>query len=94
MTDWEGMWSRDGGLQPGQKFDANRPLPFLTKVFEKKLIPQGLGLIPGCGRGYAVGAFASQGNKVVGLELSKTAAEVMKLLQKLNNRCRSSIWHR
>ena len=87
MTDWEGLWSRDGGLQPGQKFDATQPLPFLTKVFEKKLIPQGFGLVPGCGRGYAVGAFASQGNKVVGLELSKTAADAARTY--LNNNCSS-----
>ena len=75
MTDWEEMWNRNGGLKPGQAFDASQPLPFLAKIFEKNLVPQGSCFIPGCGRGYAVEAFASQGRKVVGLELSKTAAE-------------------
>ena len=73
--DWEGMWSRNGGLKPGQAFDASQPLPFLDKFFEKKIIPKGLGFIPGCGRGYEVGSFASQGYQIVGLEISKTAAD-------------------
>ena len=55
IMDWEGMWSRNGGLKPGQAFDASQPLPFLDKLFEKNIIPKELGFIPGCGRGYEVG---------------------------------------
>ena len=75
---WEGMWSKDGGLKQGQAFDASGPLPFIDKLFEHKLVPEGQGLVPGCGRGYAVQAFARDGRHVIGLDISKTATAAAK----------------
>ena len=84
MAGWEDMWSRNGGLKPGQAFDASEPLPFITTLFEKNLVPKGSGIIPGCGRGYAVSAFAREGRSILGMDISETA--VKEAQHYLNNR--------
>lgn len=60
-------------------FDAKVPLPFIAKLFEKDhLVPNGSGLVPGCGRGYAVQAFARGDRHVTGLDLAPTATAAAK----------------
>ena len=72
------MWSANGGLKPGQAFDATKPLPFLAKVFEMGMVPKGRGIVPGCGRGYAVRALSKGGRSVLGVDVSKTACHAAK----------------
>jgi hypothetical protein len=71
--DWEGMWSAGGGLQPGQAFDATRCEPSFQALIDAGGLPTGRALVPGCGRGYAVAALASEDRAVTGLEISDTA---------------------
>ena len=71
--DWEGMWSAGGGLQPGQAFDATRCEPSFQALIDAGGLPTGRALVPGCGRGYAVAALASEDRAVTGLEISETA---------------------
>lgn len=73
---WELMWNQ--GLKPGQAFDKFIPSPILQKYNNENKIPDGLALVPGCGRGYDVTYLASKDRKVVGLELSSTAVEAAK----------------
>lgn len=75
---WEDMWTRDGGLKPGTQWDANRPLPFIETLFEKGLIPKGRGLVPGCGRAYAVKALARDGRHVTGVDIAPSAVAAAK----------------
>ena len=53
MAGWETMWSANGGLQPGQFFDALKPLPALVSLLQRNALSSFLGtnvLVPGCGR--------------------------------------------
>ena len=84
------MWSRDGGLNQGQAFDASGPLPFITYLFDNNLVPKGSGIIPGCGRGYAVKAFSRDGRNILGLEISNTAANAAKEYLSTVPQCQSS----
>ncbi|KAL4418915.1 hypothetical protein ABPG77_003705 [Micractinium sp. CCAP 211/92] len=75
---WEDMWTADGGLKPGQRFDATQSPPVLSR----ELANGGLSaaearvLIPGCGRGYDVETFVRAGaSSVAGLELAPTAQQ-------------------
>ena len=90
MSGWEEMWSRDGGLKQGQAFDASGPLPFITYLFDNNLVPKGSGIIPGCGRGYAVKAFSRDGRDILGLEISNTAANAAKEYLSAIPQCQSS----
>ena len=79
-TSWESMWSANGGLQPGQFFDAMKPLPALTSLLQSQqdtptFLPTTTALesarrpkvlVPGCGRGYAALEFGRYGYSVVG----------------------------
>ena len=67
------MWSAGGGLQPGQAFDATRCEPSFQALIDAGGLPTGRALVPGCGRGYAVAALASEDRAVTGLEISETA---------------------
>jgi len=72
---WENMWRT---LEPGQKFDASIPAPILNNIVTNDhwVRPNSRVLIPGCGRGYAVQAFASTGKcKCYGLEIAPTAVQ-------------------
>ena len=84
------MWSRGGGLKQGQAFDASGPLPFITYLFDNDLVPKGSGIIPGCGRGYAVKAFSRDGRNILGLEISNTAANAAKEYLSTVPQCQSS----
>ena len=90
MSGWEEMWSRGGGLKQGQAFDASGPLPFITYLFDNDLVPKGSGIIPGCGRGYAVKAFSRDGRNILGLEISNTAANAAKEYLSTVPQCQSS----
>ena len=90
MSGWEEMWSRGGGLKQGQAFDASGPLPFITYLFDNNLVPKGSGIIPGCGRGYAVKAFSRDGRNILGLEISNTAANAAKEYLSTVPQCQSS----
>ena len=54
MAAWENMWSANGGLQPGQFFDALKPLPALVSLLQRNVESSFLDgtnvLVPGCGR--------------------------------------------
>ena len=55
MAGWESMWSANGGLQPGQFFDALKPLPALVSLLQRNTESSFLAtnanvLVPGCGR--------------------------------------------
>ncbi|CAK0788123.1 unnamed protein product [Prorocentrum cordatum] len=84
VAKWEAMWSRDGGLQPGQAFDASAVEPAfadLLRAADPPLPREGAGgarpraLVPGCGRGYAVAELARAGYEATGLELAPTAVQ-------------------
>ena len=70
-TDWESMWG--AGLNPGDAFDATRVEPAFESLIGTGTLPTGRACVPGCGRGYAVAALASDERHVTGLEVSKTA---------------------
>jgi len=76
------MWKRDGGLKPGQYFDAcksSRVLLDLIQEWKVKYGDQNEGmpdaLVPGCGRGYDVSEFAKIGFNALGLDISQTAVK-------------------
>lgn len=69
--DWESMWA--AGLNPGDAFDARRVEPAFENLIASGTLPQGKAFVPGCGRGYAVAALASDQRHVTGLEISTTA---------------------
>ena len=74
------MWSANGGLQPGQFFDALKPLPALVSLLQRNgessfLATNANVLVPGCGRGYAPIEFAKFGFNAVGLDISSTAVQ-------------------
>ena len=78
MAGWETIWSANGGLQPGQFFDALKPLPALVSLLQRNAESSFLGtnvLVPGCGRGYAPIEFAKFGFNAVGLDISPTAVQ-------------------
>lgn len=70
---WEQIWNE--GLKPGQGFDKLIHSPILQRYNNENKIPNGLALVPGCGRGYDVTYLASEERKVVGLELSSSAID-------------------
>jgi methyl halide transferase len=84
MSGWERMWSSNGGLKPGQAFDATKPLPFIATLFQKKMIPQGKGIVPGCGRGYAPRALSFGGRHCIGLDVAPSAVKAAKEYLKSN----------
>eukprot|EP00960_Hanusia_phi_P058974 764034-Hanusia_phi.AAC.4 len=92
MTGWEDMWKRDGGLKPGQYFDAcksSRVLLDLIQEWKVKYGDQNEGmpdaLVPGCGRGYDVSEFAKIGFNALGLDISQTAVKVLLCKYSLEN---------
>ncbi|EKX38003.1 hypothetical protein GUITHDRAFT_154789 [Guillardia theta CCMP2712] len=82
MTGWDDMWKRDGGLKPGQYFDACKSSPVLLELIQEwkvKYADYSNGkpdaLVPGCGRGYDVCEFAKIGFNGLGLDISPTAVK-------------------
>jgi len=68
---WAADWA--AGINPGELFDAQMPLPALTKMVNEGSIPKGRALVPGCGRGYDVLLLAAPDRVTVGLDLSDIA---------------------
>lgn len=73
---WEGLWSK--GLNPGELFDEGKASDVLKHWLGSEVgiasIKGKRAVVPGCGRGYDVAAFAQAGaSTVVGLELAPTA---------------------
>lgn len=85
---WEGLWTADGGLAPGTRFDRSGPSPALVDALERRaVLPGRLGggdggaplraLVPGCGRGYDVVLLGKSGlftGGVTGLDVAPTGA--------------------
>ena len=63
---WEGIWTENGGLQPGQRFDIGRSHPRLVALLPQ--LPHGRALVPGCGRGYDVATLAMVCQSVTGID--------------------------
>jgi len=82
--DWEAAWS--AGLSKGMRWDIGKCEPeleyelglgekgTLAPLFRAPLTEK-RGLVPGCGRGYAVAAMAKAGIKAIGLDLSPSAVK-------------------
>ena len=78
---WERLWSN--GVSPGDYWDKKIPLPFLNYILNNpdndNNIPllNGMGIIPGFGRGYAIEALAKDDiRKIIGVDISKTAIKI------------------
>lgn len=74
QTAWEPMWSR--GVNPGEYFDREKPLPELINQVRTLKIPKGKrAMIPGCGRGYDIELLSRSGlfEQVIGIDISQTA---------------------
>ena len=72
-TSWEGMWSR--GLARGQAFDADRVEPALVALMERRALPTGRALVPGCGRGYSLVQLATAERSALGLDINAATVE-------------------
>eukprot|EP01025_Chloroclados_australasicus_P012309 TRINITY_DN1565_c2_g1_i1.p2 TRINITY_DN1565_c2_g1~~TRINITY_DN1565_c2_g1_i1.p2 ORF type:complete len:221 (-),score=24.48 TRINITY_DN1565_c2_g1_i1:252-914(-) len=75
---WERFWQR--GIAPGEIWDKTQISPALANLLNGKLdVRNKRVLVPGCGRGYDVIAFAQAGSsQAIGLEISKVAVEEAK----------------
>ncbi|OCL03439.1 S-adenosyl-L-methionine-dependent methyltransferase, partial [Glonium stellatum] len=77
---WNSLWVDN--FLPWDKFCASPALVDLLDDPDKSKFKSGhlkkKALVPGCGRGYDVYAFASHGYDTVGVEISETAAEEAK----------------
>lgn len=76
---WEPLWKN--GVGRGEYFDANYPLPYLTRYIQQLSLPKASkALIPGCGRGYDVELLSRSGlyDMVYGMDISDTATNVAK----------------
>lgn len=68
---WEGRW------QAGETYwDHGRAAPPFREFIERKELPTGKVLIPGCGSGHDVRALAEMGVEVTGMDIAPTALEV------------------
>jgi hypothetical protein len=73
---WNDIWDANGKqLQPGERFDVCGPHTMLVEAIERGDVPEGRACVPGCGRGYDVGALASAKRHVTGLEYTALGAE-------------------
>ena len=67
-------------------------VPLSDTLIELSVVPSGIGFIPGCGRGYAVGAFSREGRSILGIELSSTAVEAARKYLTENPPSKESSW--
>jgi hypothetical protein len=67
---WDELWKQN--VTP---WDAGMSSPALVDLVNRGVLPHGLALVPGCGRGYDVRTLASPTRFVIGLEISETAAQ-------------------
>ena len=78
MTDWESMWSRNGGLKPNTAFDIGGITPTLQKLADEGVIVAGKSYVPGCGRGWDVTLnrrSISPDHSCLGFDIAPTAVE-------------------
>ena len=77
MTDWESMWSRNGGLKPNTAFDIGGITPTLQKLADEGVIVAGKSYVPGCGRGWDVTFIAglSPDHSCLGFDIAPTAVD-------------------
>lgn len=69
---WESIWSE--GLKPGEVWDKMGPAKALVELLQSKAVQGKRILVPGCGRGYDLVAFAEAGAEYcLGLEISEHA---------------------
>ncbi|CAG8557751.1 135_t:CDS:2 [Paraglomus brasilianum] len=75
---WDNLWQR--GVTPWDKGDIS---PALRELIEEKQfsLPEGRGLVPGCGKGYDVVYLANEKLHMTGMDLSATAIEHCKAKQ-------------
>lgn len=73
QTHWEAQW-RDG-IKPSSRWDIGQASPQLQQLLRSgDLAVKGKrAVVPGCGRGYDVAAFAQAGADATGLDISTTA---------------------
>jgi SAM-dependent methyltransferase len=69
-ADWENMWA--AGIAPNQAFDMGRVHPYLARALAEGRVPTGRALVPGCGRGYDVGALSARDRFAIGMDMSPT----------------------
>ncbi|GBB90658.1 hypothetical protein RclHR1_01770006 [Rhizophagus clarus] len=76
---WDTLWQK--GVTP---WDFGEPSPALKQLIEEKKfpLPEGRGLVPGCGKGYDVYYLSSEKRHVTGLDISKTLIEQVQKEQK------------
>lgn len=67
---WDQCWVED--VTP---WDLGKVTPIVVDLVERKDLPVGRALVPGCGSGYDVVALASHARHVIGLDISATAVD-------------------
>ena len=76
---WEQLWTQNGGLPQGSRFDvAGVSLPLTAELARRSLVSRAgmTAFVPGCGRAYDALALAEHGfGSIVALDLSPTACE-------------------
>ncbi|ORX94961.1 Thiopurine S-methyltransferase [Basidiobolus meristosporus CBS 931.73] len=73
FEDWDRRW-KEGATG----WDAGKVSPALVQLLEERKfqLPEGKGLVPGCGKGYDVAYFCSFDRETVGLDISPSAVEI------------------
>lgn len=75
-SDWDALWA--AGVAPGEKFDKEHASPALAAAIAEDWMPagSGIGLVPGCGRGYDVELLARSDrlSRAIGIEVSPVGA--------------------
>lgn len=67
---WDGAWK-----QHVTPWDAGCATPVINVLLTQRSLPSGPILVPGCGAGYDVEAFAAAGRTSLGIDLSSTAID-------------------
>lgn len=77
-SDWNALWT--AGVARGELFDKEHASPALAGAIAEDWIPvgAGVGLVPGCGRGYDVELLARSDRlkRVIGIEVSTVGAGI------------------
>jgi SAM-dependent methyltransferase len=72
-VDWQEAWQR--GTTP---WDAGTSPPALRSLLDRKIVPAGRVLVPGCGTGYDLATLAREDREVVGIDLSEKARDAFR----------------
>ncbi|KAK9719761.1 hypothetical protein K7432_004588 [Basidiobolus ranarum] len=70
---WDRLW-KEGTTG----WDGGEVSPALVQLLEERKfeLPEGKGIVPGCGKGYDVAYFSSHDRDVIGLDISPSAVEI------------------